>query len=381
MLIMFGNNYTQYDLSDDDFTFDVHSYATKRPFLKNRDYKFITDLTDKYNNKLSNGVLLYEILRMNDVGEPYDKIDELELLVNQRLESYADCDIEDIDTYSIRDKNRAKQKLVTYFENNYNGDPYDGYQRNVRLPQQYYDDTVELQGHMGELIVESIHRYIQSPFRSRSHRIDVKNDIIAYFGTDGDYLFKFDISSKILDDVLGIEKEIREVEEYKRRGYTIKKWEDRFEVLHTVYNNTAGISGGAMVTLVRRTHDISNEWAKQKISQFEDRFDDVRFGSDEGETADREEDTVQDETERQTDNKNGEDDSIEYTQNQVQTVKAEATNDDVQELDLVKKMKGRDDIGVDSIGIGIEVLEVIVDEHDDLSYVIENNAKHVRYDD
>lgn len=381
MLIMFGNNYTQYDLSDDDFTFDVHSYATKRPFLKNRDYKFITDLTDKYNNKLSNGVLLYEILRMNDVGEPYDKIDELELLVNQRLESYADCDIEDIDTYSIRDKNRAKQKLVTYFENNYNGDPYDGYQRNVRLPQQYYDDTVELQGHMGELIVESIHRYIQSPFRSRSHRIDVKNDIIAYFGTDGDYLFKFDISSKILDDVLGIEKEIREVEEYKRRGDTIKKWEDRFEVLHTVYNNTAGISGGAMVTLVRRTHDISNEWAKQKISQFEDRFDDVRFGSDEGETADREEDTVQDETERQTDNKNGEDDSIEYTQNQVQTVKAEATNDDVQELDLVKKMKGRDDIGVDSIGIGIEVLEVIVDEHDDLSYVIENNAKHVRYDD
>jgi hypothetical protein len=378
---MFGNNYTQYDLSDDDFTFDVHSYATKRPFLKNRDYKFITDLTDKYNNKLSNGVLLYEILRMNDVGEPYDKIDELELLVNQRLESYADCDIEDIDTYSIRDKNRAKQKLVTYFENNYNGDPYDGYQRNVRLPQQYYDDTVELQGHMGELIVESIHRYIQSPFRSRSHRIDVKNDIIAYFGTDGDYLFKFDISSKILDDVLGIEKEIREVEEYKRRGDTIKKWEDRFEVLHTVYNNTAGISGGAMVTLVRRTHDISNEWAKQKISQFEDRFDDVRFGSDEGETADREEDTVQDETERQTDNKNGEDDSIEYTQNQVQTVKAEATNDDVQELDLVKKMKGRDDIGVDSIGIGIEVLEVIVDEHDDLSYVIENNAKHVRYDD
>lgn len=381
MLIMFGNNYTQYDLSDDDFTFDVHSYATKRPFLKNRDYKFITDLTDKYNNKLSNGVLLYEILRMNDVGEPYDKIDELELLVNQRLESYADCDIEDIDTYSIRDKNRAKQKLVTYFENNYNGDPYDGYQRNVRLPQQYYDDTVELQGHMGELIVESIHRYIQSPFRSRSHRIDVKNDIIAYFGTDGDYLFKFDISSKILDDVLGIEKEIREVEEYKRRGDTIKKWEDRFEVLHTVYNNTAGISGGAMVTLVRRTHDISNEWAKQKISQFEDRFDDVRFGSDEGETADREEDTVQDETERQTDDKNGEDDSIEYTQNQVQTVKAEATNDDVQELDLVKKMKGRDDIGVDSIGIGIEVLEVIVDEHDDLSYVIENNAKHVRYDD
>lgn len=381
MLIMFGNNYTQYDLSDDDFTFDVHSYATKRPFLKNRDYKFITDLTDKYNNKLSNGVLLYEILRMNDVGEPYDKIDELELLVNQRLESYADCDIEDIDTYSIRDKNRAKQKLVAYFENNYNGDPYDGYQRNVRLPQQYYDDTVELQGHMGELIVESIHRYIQSPFRSRSHRIDVKNDIIAYFGTDGDYLFKFDISSKILDDVLGIEKEIREVEEYKRRGDTIKKWEDRFEVLHTVYNNTAGISGGAMVTLVRRTHDISNEWAKQKISQFEDRFDDVRFGSDEGETADREEDTVQDETERQTDDKNGEDDSIEYTQNQVQTVKAEATNDDVQELDLVKKMKGRDDIGVDSIGIGIEVLEVIVDEHDDLSYVIENNAKHVRYDD
>jgi hypothetical protein len=378
---MFENNYTQYDLSDDDFTFDVHSYATKRPFLKNRDYKFITDLTDKYNNKLSNGVLLYEILRMNDVGEPYDKIDELELLVNQRLESYADCDIEDIDTYSIRDKNRAKQKLVTYFENNYNGDPYDGYQRNVRLPQQYYDDTVELQGHMGELIVESIHRYIQSPFRSRSHRIDVKNDIIAYFGTDGDYLFKFDISSKILDDVLGIEKEIREVEEYKRRGDTIKKWEDRFEVLHTVYNNTAGISGGAMVTLVRRTHDISNEWAKQKISQFEDRFDDVRFGSDEGETADREEDTVQDETERQTDDKNGEDDSIEYTQNQVQTVKAEATNDDVQELDLVKKMKGRDDIGVDSIGIGIEVLEVIVDEHDDLSYVIENNAKHVRYDD
>lgn len=378
---MFGNNYTQYDLSDDDFTFDVHSYATKRPFLKNRDYKFITDLTDKYNNKLSNGVLLYEILRMNDVGEPYDKIDELELLVNQRLESYADCDIEDIDTYSIRDKNRAKQKLVAYFENNYNGDPYDGYQRNVRLPQQYYDDTVELQGHMGELIVESIHRYIQSPFRSRSHRIDVKNDIIAYFGTDGDYLFKFDISSKILDDVLGIEKEIREVEEYKRRGDTIKKWEDRFEVLHTVYNNTAGISGGAMVTLVRRTHDISNEWAKQKISQFEDRFDDVRFGSDEGETADREEDTVQDETERQTDDKNGEDDSIEYTQNQVQTVKAEATNDDVQELDLVKKMKGRDDIGVDSIGIGIEVLEVIVDEHDDLSYVIENNAKHVRYDD
>jgi hypothetical protein len=234
---------------------------------------------------------------------------------------------------------------------------------------------------MGELIVESIHRYIQSPFRSRSHRIDVKNDIIAYFGTDGDYLFKFDISSKILDDVLGIEKEIREVEEYKRRGDTIKKWEDRFEVLHTVYNNTAGISGGAMVTLVRRTHDISNEWAKQKISQFEDRFDDVRFGSDEGETADREEDTVQDETERQTDDKNGEDDSIEYTQNQVQTVKAEATNDDVQELDLVKKMKGRDDIGVDSIGIGIEVLEVIVDEHDDLSYVIENNAKHVRYDD
>lgn len=381
MLIMFGNNYTQYDLSDDDFTFDVHSYATKRPFLKNRDYKFITDLTDKYNNKLSNGVLLYEILRMNDVGEPYDKIDELELLVNQRLESYADCDIEDIDTYSIRDKNRAKQKLVTYFENNYNGDPYDGYQRNVRLPQQYYDDTVELQGHMGELIVESIHRYIQSPFRSRSHRIDVKNDIIAYFGTDGDYLFKFDISSKILDDVLDIEKEIREVEEYKRRGDTIKKWEDRFEVLHTVYNNTAGISGGAMVTLVRRTHDISNEWAKQKISQFEDRFDDVRFGSDEGETADREEDTVQDETERQTDDKNEEDDSIEYTQNQVQTVKAEATNDDVQELDLVKKMKGRDDIGVDSIGIGIEVLEVIVDEHDDLSYVIENNAKHVRYDD
>lgn len=381
MLIMFGNNYTQYDLSDDDFTFDVHSYATKRPFLKNRDYKFITDLTDKYNNKLSNGVLLYEILRMNDVGEPYDKIDELELLVNQRLESYADCDIEDIDTYSIRDKNRAKQKLVTYFENNYNGDPYDGYQRNVRLPQQYYDDTVELQGHMGELIVESIHRYIQSPFRSRSHRIDVKNDIIAYFGTDGDYLFKFDISSKILDDVLGIEKEIREVEEYKRRGDTIKKWEDRFEVLHTVYNNTAGISGGAMVTLVKRTHDISNEWAKQKISQFEDRFDDVRFGSDEGETADREEDTVQDETERQTDDKNEEDDSIEYTQNQVQTVKAEATNDDVQELDLVKKMKGRDDIGVDSIGIGIEVLEVIVDEHDDLSYVIENNAKHVRYDD
>ena len=380
MLIMFGNNYTQYDLSDDDFTFDVHSYATKRPFLKNRDYKFITDLTDKYNNKLSNGVLLYEILRMNDVGEPYDKIDELELLVNQRLESYADCDIEDIDTYSIRDKNRAKQKLVTYFENNYNGDPYDGYQRNVRLPQQYYDDTVELQGYMGELIVESIHRYIQSPFRSRSHRIDVKNDIIAYFGTDGDYLFKFEISSKILDDVLGIEKEIREVEEYKRRGDTIKKWEDRFEVLHTVYNNTAGISGGAMVTLVRRTHDISNEWAKQKISQFEDRFDDVRFGSDEGETADREEDTVQDETERQTDDKNEEDDSIEYTQNQVQTVKAEATNDDVQELDLVKKMKGRDDIGVDSIGIGIEVLELIVDEHDDLSYVIENNAKHVRYD-
>lgn len=301
------------NVGNDGFVFDVGTYEMKQPYLKNRDYKFITDLTDMYNGKLSNGVMFYEILRMFDVGIEYDELDSYENVIDEQLQNHiSESQVRDINDYTIMNRNQAKSNLVSYYQNQYRHtekDAYDGYQREIRLPTEYVNESEELQGRFTSVMIECLHNYVQSPFRSRSHRIKVKKDLIEYIESkpaeeEENYAFEFDITASLVSDIIGddvdsktVETENVETEEdseepveqdssdkddvdleefeylgdYVADGSEIDKWKNRFTAIDNVLQNQF-VSKEKFANVLAKAHDIDKRYAKNRLSDFEKEY-------------------------------------------------------------------------------------------------------------
>jgi hypothetical protein len=147
---------------------------------------------------------------MNGVGSDYDIIDEMEGMIDNKLDNMG-IDSGGINEYKVRDKNKAKTRLGTLYNNRHpetDSDQYTAYQRNVRLPERYFKETEEFDWNYTQTIKDAVISHAQSPYRTRSHRIDIKKEIIAYIEDDEDE-FENDITSELVNEFVKGNDDIR----------------------------------------------------------------------------------------------------------------------------------------------------------------------------
>jgi hypothetical protein len=182
-------------------------------------------------------------------------------------------------------------------------------------------------------MIECLHKYVQSPFRSRSHRIKVKKDLIEYIESkpaeeEEDYAFEFDITASLVSDIIGddvdsktAETEDVETEEdseqtadtdtansettepdstktesqeesaeqdssdkddvdlekfeylgdYMTDGSEIDKWKNRFTAIDNVLQNQF-VSKEKFANILAKAHDIDKRYAKNRLSDFEKEY-------------------------------------------------------------------------------------------------------------
>lgn len=242
-------------------------YEEKQPKLKNLYYYYIRSIVDNSNRKISNGIVVYEILKLNSVGDHndvYDRYEEdLEIqLVDSGL-SYSDID--KINNYSYY-KN-VKSKLKTNIENNHaDVNPRSKYGKKIRLPKDYYDKSEEIQGKsMSDIIYDSIEFYISHPFDSRHDRIGFKKNLLKYFDDNMTPEFtqvEKDIVDNIVDsEVDGISEDyiinnIKTASDYINNSDKLTRWGDRTKALENVIKNSS-VDKDDIKDIIKEAHGIS----------------------------------------------------------------------------------------------------------------------------
>jgi hypothetical protein len=78
------------------------------------------------------------------------------------------------------------------------------------------------------------------------------------------------------------EYDIQSPDDYRAIADTLRKWDERHEAMRSLYNNVANIGLNALAGLVVDSHRRVNKtkYAKRRVREMEDKFDEVEFGSE-----------------------------------------------------------------------------------------------------
>jgi hypothetical protein len=256
------------------------STKERQPTVDNMSYKIISTAAAQRNKKMSQGVITYEIVKMS-YPRINDAIDELEESVNERLEEH-EINPQDIDgiIYSdghIPEFDGEKSHTVRFWL------PHDlasSISQNPEIPR------------VGQYINQCVNEYIHHPFRDRTHRIDVKRDLLKAIKYDNKKLDG--IAKQIRDnsDRLHIPEnlvkkfniEIEDITDFTANKDIFNNWESRVQKFQEV-SRFNDIDDSA--DMLARLYDIDNIYhVKDKIRLYGDMSEFENDGKGTGEPAD-----------------------------------------------------------------------------------------------
>lgn len=297
---MFGNKFTSTVVYADD-------YAELRPTLDNLHYLYVNQLSDQFNEKVTNGVVFYEILKLQNLSDHKDMVDIAEHSTDTELQQIG---ISDRDVQQVINNRQKRVSSDTELENNCANhypkkDPSKEYQRYVRLPENYYENCVDLHGQsLTQTIEGAIEEYSVYRFDSRVDRIRVKQQILKKYKynksiTDNraeDILRQLDIDEsesqrsttteqnrspqrdtemaergEDVSDDQSVVGRIDNMESYKEHAHNLRRWSERLDALQNVIDESEkNITMYDVKSLVVDAHAIDMD---SKVEQRLDHLD------------------------------------------------------------------------------------------------------------
>ena len=212
----------------------------------------INNLADKLNNRISNGVLIYEAMMMQN-DEYTDQISNYESRVDTDLsEYYTTTQIQQINEYNVHTKGQA----LTYMRNQIpagvdRDQKIKRYQ--IRLPSDLVDQTDFMRGWNGEIKNAMIH-YLRSAFNSRIDRIQTKEQIVKYKNDEINKLQ--DQTQEIVDQIDSADIKIASINEYKQ--YNPSNRSKRKELISNLVKNN-NINKEHVKKIFENTHNINGK--------------------------------------------------------------------------------------------------------------------------
>jgi hypothetical protein len=250
----------------------------KRPRINDGTYDYIKNKAQKLNDTGSKSVLVHEIVLMTtEDRDEFDDIDKLEDRVNSELSRITSPSfLREIEKTKISGDSRSTQTAETRTR------------LNLQLLPSLVDDVLPSHGR-NTVIMDKVDEYFNSAFQSRSHRIEIKENLIAYIesgeqpssdiakaivsGDTTDYEVG-DVHQKLQKYTDDIDlSEIDDAGEFKNIVDELKKAQ-QYEALIHLIKNTHNITYGSVDRLVENEIGVTTEeYREEKIKELIEKND------------------------------------------------------------------------------------------------------------
>lgn len=236
----------------------MHSneYVIKSVNIESKVYNTINKLTDEYNSKLSNGVLIYELFQMYNENCT-DILTQREQTINNKLQKYiTESDIQTIDEYT--DSIDADRVMVNMTPDKYK--PHEKLESiKIRIPP-IVEQQVQFKRGWNKRIKEYLNKYIRSPYNCRHDRIQVKEQLHNYYSKNSNINGKTqEIQSEISETT-----DISTIDEYKEYGDTVSNWRDRKQIIVDLIKEN-NLNKNNVDTLIKSAHKINTDSYRKRI--------------------------------------------------------------------------------------------------------------------
>jgi hypothetical protein len=238
----------------------IHTYIVgdepvrKQISIESSVYNTIKTVADNSNNRISHGVVVYEILMMYYDYE--DQYTYLESLVDQDLQDQLlQKEVNNINNHTIMSKQMAKEYMRNQIPNGYtSADKIKRYE--LRLPQKLINQTKFKRG-WNDKIKQALISYIRSPYNSRIDRVQSKKNIKKHLEKGNNMTLELhDILDQSIED-----QNIETVEEYKEAD--INNWSERSDALVSISKNN-NLSKKHLDKIVKEADNIDTKRYRQK---------------------------------------------------------------------------------------------------------------------
>lgn len=257
-------------------------------------YEYIKNKTNQYNKTCTKGIFCYELILTveNDRYSNYDNIDELEELINNKLEKHTSSSfINDLDNIKYSDNRRKRINTNTKDIN---------YSLNLYIPSKI-DDKLFPEWGANKYVMQKVTEFKITPYNCRKHRINVKKDIISFIESNkspdheiSEYIInnknsKYDIKeihNKLMDyNKIDIDN-LKTIEQYDQIEDELKISE-KYDAIGNIveYNcvNNKNIEPRNMIDdLLKEKLDISTEsYRKKKVNLIIDKYELDKYDNEE----------------------------------------------------------------------------------------------------
>lgn len=248
----------------------------------------LAEWSDKRNRRMTQGVVAYECLLFSN-DEMEDEIDHIEYRLNERL-SHRGVNVQALNSlrWSERERMQTRMQDIT--------NPYETKERTrVWLPERIQQQA-SWGRNWGERIGEAIVDVYSSVYADRYDRLRVKRELLGHLdeGAEPTHFIaravigldeaQFDIPDHLQAGCQEDEYDIESPDGYRGVADSLNKWRERHKAMRSLYNNVANIGLNALAKLAVNSHQKIREhsYAKRKVRQMEEKFEEVEFGSSTG---------------------------------------------------------------------------------------------------
>lgn len=234
---------------------------------------YLSEAVKTKNKKLSQGIIAYEIFMSHYEGYE-DEIDEFEKQVDAQLR---DVNVEPDLVNSVR---WADLMDVTGLEEQ-------NKQRRLWLPVGFKRHLDSQESSNTDLFIESLNKYIKTPYRDRLHRIKVKQDIYKHIKYDKKLsgltkdILNNDDALDVDNQLINLAIDITDLESYEKQAASLNTWEKRIEHLDSVEHGLTDIDDYVdylrdLYEIKSRSHVVSKVRQYADLSQFRSDIDKIQ---------------------------------------------------------------------------------------------------------
>jgi len=252
-----------------DFKTVLHNnYTEKTVTLETQVYNYINKISDEYDNrKISNGVVIYELMMMNN--DYNDLISEHEQFINTELSDYLTrSQIKFVTNYTennnpaVRMENSVPQRYPEKAPTDKIRDI------KIRIPE-HLEKQLDFKRGWNKKLKQAVENYINTPYTCRHHRIQVKQNIINSYKQQTQLK---ELSQELIRKSEQSSEQLETVKDYYDIADSLTTWAERKKKIAQVAVN-CNLSKNHVHTMIKKSHGIDTEsYRAEKINELWDEY-------------------------------------------------------------------------------------------------------------
>lgn len=255
----------------------------------------INEWATRQNRRMTQGVVSYECF-LFAYDEMQDEFDQIEEQLSKTLAQNG-IDIQALDGLRWAEKSEIRRQMQDIPEAHETKDRV-----RIWIPTRIQEQA-SWRRKWGSRLGDAIVDIYSSVYAERLDRIEVKRELISYLELEAEPEHpvaravvgvddaQYDIPDHLQAGFNAEEYDVQSPDDYRTISHNLRTWDERHKAMRSLYNNVANIGLEALTRLAVSSHRQVNKrkYAKRRVCEMEDKFEEVEFGSKEDEETEKQE--------------------------------------------------------------------------------------------